>query len=69
MIDTKEAAEFTGFTVAYIRMLVQWRQIPFYKRDFSRVVMFNKQELIDWKSKRTRKNSKETKCHKTQTQS
>ena len=61
MINTKEAAEFTGFTVAYIRMLVQWRQIPFYKRDFSRVVMFDKQELADWKSKRTRKNSKETK--------
>ncbi len=61
MINTKEAAEYTGFTVSYIRMLVQWRQIPFYKRDFSRTVMFDKQELADWKSKRTRKNSKETK--------
>ena len=68
MIDTKEAAEYTGFTVSYIRMLVQWRQIPFYKRDFSRTVMFDKQELADWKSKRIRKNSKETKCHKTQIQ-
>lgn len=46
VIDIKEAAAFTGFTVPYLYRLTSKREIPFYKKN--RKVLFKKSDLVDW---------------------
>lgn len=44
----KEASDFTGYSVSYLRKMTMRRDIPYYKVGGSRSVRFKKSELMEF---------------------
>lgn len=48
VLNTEEAAVFTGFSKPYLYKLVSWKSVPFYKGTGGKYTYFKKSELVDW---------------------
>lgn len=46
VLDVKEAAMLTGYSVKYMRLLIAQHEIPYYRR--GNRLFFNRSELEDW---------------------
>jgi excisionase family DNA binding protein len=46
VLDVKEAAMLTGYSVKYMRLLIAQHEVPYYRR--GNRLFFNRSELEDW---------------------
>ena len=46
VLDIKDTAELTGYSVKYLRLLIAKREIPHYRR--GNRLYFNRDEIEDW---------------------
>jgi len=46
VLDIKDVAELTGYSVKYLRLLIAKRDIPHYRR--GNRLFFNREEIEDW---------------------
>ena len=46
VLDINDAAQLTGYTVKYLRLLISRREIPHYRR--GNRIFFNRDEIEDW---------------------